>query len=68
MRLSSTEPVPVRDLVNFRVMGTGFAGSGSVRSCVHSRMKYLIGIEFGGGLRWDEASFPVAAAPPQSAG
>lgn len=64
MRVSSTEPLPPRDLVQFRIQGTGFAGSGSIRSCSHTKMKYLIGIEFGQGVRWDAARYPLAEPIP----
>jgi hypothetical protein len=64
MRVSSTEPLPTRDLVQFRIQGTAFAGTGSIRSCAHAKMKYLIGIEFGQGVRWDSARHPLSDPIP----
>jgi hypothetical protein len=52
MRLNSPEPMPVRTSVNFQIEGTAFNGCAWVRSCVRSGLRYLIGMEFGGGLRW----------------
>ncbi len=61
MRLSSTDPLPIRNYVNFRIHGTPFAGTGSIRSCSHDRMRYLVGIEFGQGIRWDPEKHPLEA-------
>ncbi len=64
IRVSCSEPLPTRDLVQFRIQGTAFAGTGSVRSCAHARMMYVIGIEFGQGVRWDPTRFPLAEPIP----
>lgn len=53
------EPMPIRSYVSFRVEKIGFAGSGSVRYVGHKGLKYHIGLEFAGGLRWKD---PEAAA------
>lgn len=55
------ESVPLRSYLQFRVEGLYFAGSGSVRSVSRRGMKFLVGIEFAGTLRWDGLSAAVTA-------
>ena len=62
LRLESNHAVPLRSYVNFQVEGTDVKGSASVRSCQHQGMKFCIGLEFTGGLRWTPDS---GAATPQ---
>lgn len=52
LRLESNHAVPVRSYVNFQVENTDVQGSASVRSCQHQGMKFCIGLEFTGGLKW----------------
>ena len=48
------DPLPIRSYVSFRVEKIGFAGSGSVRYVGHKGLKYHIGLEFAGGLHWND--------------
>lgn len=71
MRVTSPEPVPAGTYVNFRIHGTSFAGSGSIRSCAHERLRYLVGVEFSQSARWDPDRYPIgkpSAAPAPQAG
>ncbi|MBL8294487.1 MAG: PilZ domain-containing protein [Bryobacterales bacterium] len=54
LRLESPHPVPERAVVTFRLANYRLHGSGSVRSCHRTGLKYTIGLEFAGGL-----TFPV---------
>ncbi|MCC6591097.1 MAG: PilZ domain-containing protein [Bryobacterales bacterium] len=56
LRLESDHAVPLRSYVNFQVENSDVQGSASVRSCRHQGMKYCIGLEFTGGLRWESGS------------
>lgn len=46
------ENVPLRSYLQFRIDELRFSGSGSVRSVSRKGVKYLIGVEFAGTLRW----------------
>lgn len=63
MRVSSPEPIQTGSFVNFRIQGTMFVGAGSIRSCAHERMRYLIGVEFSQAVRWDPERYPIAVKP-----
>ena len=52
MRVESTEPLPVGAYVNFRFQKVEFEGSASVRSCSRPKARYVVGLEFSGGLKW----------------
>ena len=62
MRLSSPEPLPAGTPVNFRIQGTLFAGAGLIRSCVHVKMRFLLGVEFVQGVRWNPERYPLGRA------
>ena len=48
-----SEPLPVRGHVCFRSETLGLCGTASVRYCQSHKAKYLIGLDFAGGLQWD---------------
>ena len=50
--LQIPEPVPVRSFVTLYGDKLGLHGQASVRYCSRQGMKYLIGVEFTGGMRW----------------
>lgn len=52
LRLLVPEPLPVSVRVCFWSDRLAFGGSGTVRHCKRQNGKYIIGLEFGGGLRW----------------
>jgi hypothetical protein len=47
-----SDPIEVRNYVQFEVVGGALRGTGSVRSCERVGNKYALGLEFSGGLRW----------------
>ena len=59
MQVESLYPMPLRHVVQFQFEGVLFEGSASVRSCVRKGIKYRLGLEFCGGLRW---RFPAEVA------
>jgi len=50
--LQIPEPVPVRSFVTLCAEKLGIHGQASVRYCSRQGMKYSIGVEFTGGMRW----------------
>jgi hypothetical protein len=58
IRIQVPEALPERSFVRLRADRIGLAGSASVRSCVRKGTKFLVGLEFSGGMRWKR---PVAA-------
>lgn len=52
MRIEVQSRVEERTYASFRADGLQLHGSGSVRRCVPKGLKYYIGVEFLGSLRW----------------
>jgi len=52
LRVETSDPMPLRSYVNFQIDNPPFAGSGSVRHVTRSGLKFVIGLEFAGTLRW----------------
>jgi len=52
LQLQLTEPIPVHAQVYCNSPKLRISGSGSVRYCLFSRGKYLIGLEFSNGSGW----------------
>ncbi len=52
MRLQILDPLPERIYVRLRADRIKLNGSASVRSCQKKGTKYLVGLEFSGGLAW----------------
>lgn len=52
MRIEMREPLARHAYVSFRVDQLALQGSASVRSCKKQATKYLLGLEFAGGLKW----------------
>jgi PilZ domain len=61
MRLLISDPIPVRTTVCFKSDSLELSGSGTVRHYKRQNAKYVIGLEFGEGLKWlgDPASQEV---------
>jgi hypothetical protein len=55
LRLELPEAVPLRTLVILQSTALGLHGTASVRSCVSQKGRYVVGLEFTGGLKWDPA-------------
>jgi hypothetical protein len=51
MRVEVSDKLPVRAYVNFRSEDGKITGSGSVRYCVRTKMKNIVGLEFTGSTR-----------------
>lgn len=52
MRVLAPTRIDERIYVNFRAEALKLHGSASIRRCAREGSKYLIGMEFAGGLRW----------------
>lgn len=52
LRVLVPERIPERLYVRLRANAIGLDGSASVRSCVRHGTRYMLGLEFTGGLRW----------------
>lgn len=53
-KLELNDRVPVRTFVTFQSQELGLHGTASVRYCITHKLKYRAGVEFSGGLRWDQ--------------
>ena len=51
MRVEVPERIPERSYVTFRSDELGLQGTASVRSCRAQGLKYLVGLEFSGGMK-----------------
>jgi hypothetical protein len=64
MRIQVPEALPERSFVRLRADKIGLAGSASVRSCIKKGTKFLVGLEFSGGMKWRRpAALKTHAAP-----
>lgn len=54
LRGEVTDPLPTRILVKIQAPEYGLLGMASVRHCRARGMKWTIGLEFCGGLRWKD--------------
>jgi hypothetical protein len=52
MRIEMPEPLDKQTYVALRSNALSLHGTASVRSCMRQATKYLIGLEFSGGLKW----------------
>ena len=63
MRLQAPEQIADRSFVVLKCEKLGLHGSASVRSCSRRGARYLIGMEFSGGMKWkprpENAKAPV---------
>jgi len=51
-RIEVPEPVEKQTYVTMQCSALGLQGTASVRSCTRKGMKYVLGLEFSGGLKW----------------
>jgi hypothetical protein len=58
LRVELKERIDEGVFVNFRADGLKLHGTASVRRCTRQGAKYVIGLQFTGGLRWKTASAP----------
>ena len=52
MRIEISEPIEKQTYVTMQCAGLALQGSASVRSCTRKGVKYVVGLEFSGGLQW----------------
>jgi hypothetical protein len=52
MRVQVPEALPDRSYVRLRADKISLAGSASVRTCLKKGTKFLVGLEFSGGMKW----------------
>jgi hypothetical protein len=52
IRIQVPEALPERSFVRLRADRIALAGSASVRSCVKKGTKFMVGLEFSGGMTW----------------
>jgi PilZ domain len=62
IRVELAEALEKQTYVTLQATKLGLHGSASVKSCVRKGMKYLVGLEFSGGLKWK----PKTQTEPQS--
>jgi len=52
LRMLISDPIPVRTNVCFKADCLAFGGSGTVRFCKRLKGRYVVGLDFSGGLTW----------------
>ncbi|HTB17253.1 MAG TPA: PilZ domain-containing protein [Bryobacteraceae bacterium] len=52
MRVEVSEPIEKQTYVTLHSVALALQGSASVRTCTRKGMKYVVGLEFSGGLQW----------------
>jgi hypothetical protein len=66
MSLEAGHAIPVGTIVSFRMEKPQMVGPASVRYCAVKKLKYSIGLEFSGGLEWEDESVSSEANPISS--
>ena len=56
MRVEVSDPLEKQTYVTLQAAGLGLHGSASVRTCTRKGMKYIVGLEFSAGLKWEPKS------------
>jgi hypothetical protein len=54
MRIEIPEPIDKGTYVTMQCAALGLHGTASVRCCTRKGMKYVVGLEFSGGLQWKQ--------------
>jgi hypothetical protein len=52
MRVEVSDPVEKQTYVTLQSSPLGLHGTASVRTCTRKGLKYVLGLEFSGGLKW----------------
>jgi PilZ domain len=52
IRVEVSEPLEKQTYVTLQAASLGLHGTASVRACTRKGMKYIVGLEFSGGLKW----------------
>jgi len=58
IRVELPDPLDRQTYVTLQAASLGLHGSASVRSCVRKGMKYIVGLELSGGLKWKPKTPP----------
>ena len=67
IRIQVPEPLPDRSYVRLRADKIALAGSASVRTCLKKGTKFVVGLEFSGGMQWKRPQTAKAPnVPPVS--
>jgi hypothetical protein len=56
MRVEVSQPIDKQTYVTLQCAALGVQGTASVRSCTRKGAKYILGLEFSGGLQWKPKS------------
>lgn len=71
IRIQVPEALAERSFVRLRADRIALAGSASVRSCIKKGTKFMVGLEFSGGMKWkrpapkkQDAALEVARPEP----
>jgi hypothetical protein len=56
VRVEVREPLEKQTYVTLQSVSLGLHGSASVKSCARKGMKYVVGLEFSGGMKWKPKS------------
>jgi hypothetical protein len=56
MRIEVSEPIEKQTYVTLQCVSLGLHGTASVRTCTRKGMKYVVGLEFSGGMKWKPKS------------
>jgi hypothetical protein len=56
MRAEVSQAIERQTYVTLQCPALGLQGTASVRSCTRKGMKYILGLEFSGGLQWKPKS------------
>lgn len=62
LRLQVREAIETQTYVTLQCASLGIHGTASVRSCSRQGNKFLLGLEFSGGLRWKAREDPSNAS------
>jgi hypothetical protein len=52
MRAEVSQPIDKQTYVSLQCAALGLQGTASVRTCTRKGAKYVVGLEFSGGLQW----------------
>jgi hypothetical protein len=56
MRVEVSQAIDKQTYVTLQCVALGLRGTASVRSCTRKGTKYILGLEFSGGLQWKPKS------------
>jgi PilZ domain len=65
IRVELPDPLERQTYVTLQSASLGLHGTASVRSCVRKGMKYIVGLELSGGLKW-KPKIPLKETPPDT--